>query len=97
MKKYEWPPLILKDGDRRYRSVEINDKGDLVFEQTDIGQVTAMVAPNGGDSDYESWVTVPSDHTGTLLIQLVRDRFKSESAFRHWLDRNKVFYKFFTY
>lgn len=97
MKKYEWPPLILPDGDKRFRSLEINNKGELFYEQTDLGKMTAKLAPNGGDNDYEYWVTVDSDALEDAVIHLIRERFKSQGAFQNWLNKNRIEYGFFSY
>ena len=97
MKNYEWPTLILPDGDKRFRSLEINSRGELIYEQTDLGKTTAKLAPNGGDSDYEYWVTVNSDALEEVVIRLVRERFKSQGAFKNWLDKRGIEYDFFAY
>lgn len=47
MKNYDWPPLILPDGDKRFRSLEVNAKCELIYEQTDLGVNTAKLAPKG--------------------------------------------------
>lgn len=93
----EYPVLILSDGDKRYRSVEINDKGELVFEQTDTGRNTARLAPNGGDSDYEYWITVEPKNVNSVLLELIYERFSVQSEFEAWLKSKGVEYRFFSY
>jgi hypothetical protein len=93
----EYPVIKLPDGDKRYRSIEINDKGELVFEQTDIGPITAKLAPNGGDSDYEYWVTVEPKNVNKVLLELICDNFRVQSEFAVWLDNKEIKYNFFSY
>jgi hypothetical protein len=97
MKKYEWPTQILPDGDKRFRSLEINNGGELVYEQTDLGRVTAHLAPNGGDSDYEYWVIVDSDALEDVIVRLIRERFDSQGDFKRWLERNEIRHDFIAY
>ncbi len=93
----EYPVITLPDGDKRFRSVEINGKGELVFEQTDVGLNTARLAPNGGDSDYEYWVTVKSENVSRVLLELVREKFGVQSEFEEWLRAKNIQYGFFSY
>ena len=93
----EYPTMTLSDGDKRYRSVAINDSGDLVFEQTDSGPNTARLAPNGGDSDYEYWVFVKSKNVNTVLLELVRDTFSEQGQFENWLKTKGIEYDFDSY
>ncbi len=97
MGSIEYAVLILPDGDRRYRNVEINDKGELVFEQTDIGRNTARLAPNGGDIDYEYWVTVEPKYVNKVLLELIHDSFSVQSEFESWLKAKSIKYTFFSY
>lgn len=97
MAAIEYPVITLQDGDKRYRSIEINDNGELVFEQTDIGQNTARLAPNGGDSDYGYWVTVNANNSQRVLLELIRDNFDEQGVFEEWLKARKIEYTFFSY
>lgn len=93
----EYPVLTLPDGDKRYRSIEINNTGELVFEQTDIGKNTAQIAPNGGDSDYEYWITVEPKTVDKVLLELVREKFNVQSEFELWLKSKNIKYSFNSY
>lgn len=97
MKTLNYPDLILPDGDKRYRSLEIKDNGDFEFEQTDYGNTTKKVAPNGGDSDYETWITVKSEDVNELLLEIVRDSFNGQGEFVAWLKAKGIEYSFFSY
>lgn len=75
-------------------SVEINDNSDLVLEGYDCGQ---SVKDFFGDFDYEYWLTVKSENVHEVLLQLIKDRFKSDSEFKHWLEEKDIKYDFFSY
>lgn len=97
MRKLEYPTAQLPDGDKRFRSLEVNSGGDLVFEQTDLGARTAQVAPNGGDSDYEYWITVKAKDVNQVLLELIREKFEWQDEFEEWLKSKKIKYNFFSY
>jgi hypothetical protein len=97
MTKLEYPKLTLKDGDIRYRSLEINDKGELVFETTDAGENTAKIAPNGGDEDYEYSYTVAANDVERLLLELIKDNFNDSEKFKEWLDSKQIKSEFWSY
>lgn len=94
---YEYPKIKLPDGDMRSRSISFNDDGEFVFEQTDLGYMTAKLAPNGGDSDYEYFITVPKDQLNRLLFELVKQNFNESGDFSTWLEAKKIKYDFFSY
>jgi hypothetical protein len=93
----EYPTIILPDGDKRFRSLELNELGELIYEQTDLGKRTAELAPNGGDSDYEYWVIVQPIDANNVVLELIRDRFSTQRDFKKWLDRKNIKYMFLTY
>ena len=97
MRKLEYPTLTLRDGDKRYRSLEIQENGDFVFEQTDYGPNTARLAPNGGDSDYEYWIFVKSKNVNKVFLELIRDTFSDQGQFEDWLKNKGIEYEFDSY
>lgn len=97
MTHIEYPVMTLPDGDKRFRSLQIDNSGNLVFEQTDIGLRTSQIAPNGGDSDYEYWVTVEPKKLHNVLLELIRDNFDGQGDFEKWLKKKKIEYKFYSY
>lgn len=97
MIKLEYPVQTLPDGDKRYQSLEIDDKGDLIFETTDIGEGTAKVAPNGGDLDYEYSYTVAAKDVERLLLELIKDNFNDSEKFKQWLDSKQIKSEFWSY
>lgn len=78
------------------RTVRINDEG-LVYETIDVGPLVKKYAPNGGDSDYEYWVTVSPKHVNQVLLQLIRDKFATEAEFRTWLEWKNIPFEFYSY
>ena len=90
--------ILLKEvrsGDSYERLVAcIDESGDLVLEGQDMGPRVEAV---WGDTDYEYWVRVSKAHIGVVLLHLLRDTFDSDSAFRAWLDKRGIPYKFFNY
>lgn len=97
MRIYNYPTVTLPDGDKRFRSLEFNDDGDFVYEQSDQGPMTAKLAPNGGDSDYEYWVTVKEKYIDEVLFNLVGERFESQGEFKRWLEDKNITYSFYSY
>lgn len=72
--------------------IEINDEGSLVFEGYDIGDT---VKEYWGDSDYEYWLTIKTEHLNTLLLHLIKECFDqkiftNDSEFRTWLDAKGI-------
>ena len=52
----------------RFVSAKINDNGDLVISGQDVGKRLEELV---GDSDYEYWVTVLSEHKKRVLESLI--------------------------
>ena len=84
------------DKDFTDRSVRISEVG-LVYETYDIGPLVKQYAPNGGDADYEYWVTVKPEHINRVLLELIRDKFSDESLFRNWLSYKDIPFDFDSY
>lgn len=97
MTTLEYPTIILPDGDKRFRSLEIDDAGELIYEQTDLGKRTAQLAPNGGDIDYEYWVTLKPEDAQKAVLTLIKDTFESQGDFKSWLDKKGIHYIFMAY
>ncbi|HYG83401.1 MAG TPA: hypothetical protein VD907_00810 [Verrucomicrobiae bacterium] len=97
MPTLEYPTIILPDGDKRFRSLEINKLGELIYEQTDMGKRTAQTAPNGGDSDYEYWVTIEFGDAQKAFLELIKDTFETQGEFKQWLERKDIKYSFMSY
>ena len=79
------------DRDKRFLDAKIDDAGNLVLEGFDIGD---SVEEFWGDSDYEYWLTLSQEWKDTVLLLLIKERFKLSSDFQTWLESNEVPYKF---
>lgn len=97
MARLDYPVTILPDGDKRFRSLEFNNQGELTYEQTDLGKRTAQLAPNGGDSDYEYWVTLSAEDAQKATLELIKATFESQGEFKDWLDTKGIKYSFESY
>lgn len=72
----------------------INEQGNLVLEGVERGE---WVEEKTGDWDYEYWTTVTREWKDTVLLYLLRERFRDDSEFRRWLDDKKIPNKFWCY
>lgn len=81
-------------GDSHWLAAMIVDNGDLQLEGYDIGD---SVEEFWGDDDYEYWVTVASNYKDTLLLHLLKERFKDSSSFMAWLKQKDIPYQFDSY
>jgi len=72
-------------------SAEISKRGDLIMNDYFIGKMAQEVYSH---DDSESYVTVEKDYKDTLLLQLLKGRFKKSYELREWLDSNNVPYGF---
>ncbi len=97
MTKIDYPDMTLPDGDKRHRSLEINEKGELIYFTTDIGPGTAKLAPNGGDSDYEYSATISGEAVNRVVLELILERFETVGDFRKWLEVKGIKSEFWSY
>ena len=75
-------------------SVEIKENGDLVFSGYDSGP---SVKEHFGDFDYEYWVTVKSEYVFDILLNLIKDYFKSNSKIKEWLKTKEIPFETFSF
>jgi hypothetical protein len=73
---------------------ELNNNGDLVLSGYDSGQKVKKFL---GDYDHEYWLTVKSENTPNVLLHLIKDNFKTDSAFREWLEEKNIDFTFHSY
>jgi hypothetical protein len=59
----------------------------LVLDGYDIGETVESI---WGDSDYEYWVKVKSQDKNKVLLELIKDRFTSETDFQKWLESKNI-------
>jgi hypothetical protein len=70
---------------------EIGDDGDLVLtghEPDDLPKAAF------GATEYASRRTIAAEWKDTLLLLLLRERFKSDAMFQQWLERNGIPYEY---
>ena len=73
---------------------EIKENGDLVLSGYDCGE---SIKKFYGDFDHEYWLTVKAENMSSVLLYLVKDRFKSDSEFREWLNEKNIEFTFNSY
>lgn len=84
--------LYEKQGETsRYIDVEITENGDLVMTGQDIGKLPEEF---WGDSDYEFWVHVATQHKGevfrALMEKLDHENIEMEDGFRDFIRSRKI-------
>jgi hypothetical protein len=94
MKKIKIYDYRTKENDLHSLIAEINDDGDLILTGYDSGQ---SVKKFFGDFDHEYWLTVKSENISAVILHLIKDNFKTDSAFREWLEEKNIEFKFHSY
>lgn len=95
MYKIKYPEEKLANGDTCLKDIEINEKGQLIFSQADIGPADKSVV--GADSDYEYSSTVAPENVDRVTLELIRDRFKDHGEFEAWLKEKNIPSEFWSY
>ena len=75
-------------------AARIDDKGNLRMEGQDIGR---LVEKTWGQDEYEYAVTVDRLLKDTVLLNLLKERFKTTSEFMEWLKGKKLEYEFWSW
>lgn len=73
--------------DWRFLSASVNSSGNLVLEGHDLGPTVKQFWP---DDEYEYWRQVDSANVPKVLLELIKDRFKSEGEFAQWLKTKEI-------
>ena len=73
---------------------EIKENGDLVLSGYDCGQ---SVKDFFGDFDHEYWLTVKAENVSSVILCLIKDRFKTDVEFREWLEEQNIQFNFFSF
>lgn len=74
--------------------VYISDNGDLVIDGCDTGKAPEQF---WGDTDYEYITTIKSEFRDTVLLLLIKEKFRDSSDFQQWLETNAIPSDFFTW
>jgi hypothetical protein len=83
-----------KENERHSLIAEIKENGDLVLSGYDCGQ---SVKEFFGDFDHEYWLTVKVENLSSILLNLIKDRFKSVHELREWLEKKDIQFNFHSY
>ena len=76
-----------EEGEGSFLDAYINAEGDLVLEGYDFGK---SVEDFWGDDDYEFWRVVKAEDVPKVLLELIKDRFNSDTDFKNWLDSKGI-------
>ena len=68
-------------------TARIDAGGDLILDGYDSG---ALVEEVWGSDDYEYSLTVKAEYKDTILLNLIKERFKHDAEFRSWLDEKQI-------
>ena len=99
MAEREQPRVALEsrrspDGGSVYLEALITAGGALVLAGDDSGPTVERF---WGKDSYEYWLTVKADDVPRVLLELIKDRFVSDVAFREWLDSKGIQSSFSSY
>ncbi len=77
---------------------EIGEEGDLVLSGYELGEAPLKFL---GDSDYEYWLKIPSEHKDLVLLALIKKVYEGNtsavSEFQEFLESKKIPCKLTTY
>ena len=87
--------IVLKDekwGENEYQILKavIKENGDLVFEGVDMGE---SVRVRFGDFDFEYWYIINAEKIPTMLLYLLKEKFRNISECLKWLKNHNIPYK----
>ncbi len=68
-------------------TVKINEKNELVFEAYERGQALKDAYGEGED---ERWLTVGPEFKDTVLLNLIKEQFKSDIELKAWLEKKGI-------
>ena len=75
-------------------TARITENGDLILEGYDSGAFVEEVLHH---DDYEYSLTVKAEYKDTILLNLIREKFEHDSAFRTWLDEKGIPSEFWSF
>ncbi|MFX1567136.1 MAG: hypothetical protein ACFFCV_02080 [Promethearchaeota archaeon] len=91
MKKITIYDYQTKENEKHSLVAEIKENGDLLLSGYDCGQ---SVKEYFGDFDHEYWLTVKAEDISSVLLYLIKDRFKTDTKFREWLNEKEIQFNF---
>ena len=75
------------DGDSSTLTAYVDTEWNLVLEGYDVGKSPKEY---WGDSDYEYIRFVPAREVPKVVLELIKDRFRSETDFSNWLTEKGI-------
>ncbi|MFX0042968.1 MAG: hypothetical protein ACFE8L_08660 [Candidatus Hodarchaeota archaeon] len=94
MKKITIYDYRTKENEVHTLVAEIKENGDLVLSGYDCGQ---SVKKFFGDFDHEYWLTVKEEYVSSVLLYLIKERFKDDTELKKWLKDKNIQFKFDSY
>lgn len=91
MKKITIYDYRTKENEIHTLIAEIKENGDLVLSGYDCGE---SVKKFYGDFDHEYWLTIKAENISSVVLYLIKDRFKSDTEFRQWLNEKNIQFDF---
>jgi hypothetical protein len=88
--------ITLTDSDSAFSSISarIDDEGCLRMEGQDMGEAVENIWSH---DDHEYCVSVDGSFKDTILLLLVKDRFKTVQEFRRWLALTHIPGQFYSW
>jgi len=68
-------------------TARIDENGDLILDGYDSGEFVEEVLHH---DDYEYSLTVKAEYKDTILLNLIKEKFKHDAEFRSWLDEKGI-------
>jgi hypothetical protein len=83
--------VVLRDerngADSSFLRASIESSGDLVLEGHDMGPTVEQA---WSQDEYEYWRRVQSSLVPKVLLELIKDRFKTDAEFDEWLKEKGI-------
>lgn len=75
-------------------TARIDEQSDLILEGYDRGEFVEEVLHH---DDYEYSLTVKAEYKDTILLNLIKERFRHDAEFRSWLDEKRIPSEFWSF
>jgi hypothetical protein len=75
------------EGDVSILTAYVKETGELVLEGYDIGKTAERY---WGREEYEYWRIVAPENVPQVLLQLLKERFKTDTEFHDWLTERGI-------
>ena len=83
--------LAEKRTDKGWHLIEVllNDAGDLILRGHEPDEMPRAAF---GTQEYEQRLEIPAEFKDTILLLLLKERFKTDGMFQQWLERHGIPY-----